>query len=304
MTTTETNPALPHLDGVAHRTVELPGLRMHVAEAGAGEPILLLHGFPQHWWQWHGVIPTLAEHYRVIAPDLRGTGWTEAPASGYTRDQVVADLVALLDALDLDRVRLISHDIGAIGGFGLCLDHPERVEQHVAISVPPPFISFDVRLLRGLRHLWHQQALALPGVGPRLVSGGRQRLPRYLFSHFSPAMTWTDEDLEIYIAQLREPARATAASALCRTMVLPELARFLRGTYRSTRLQTPTLLLFGTVDPAFPPSLVEDLLAERDRYADDVRLDFIDGAGHFVPDEQPGQVVEHALRFFGEPSRP
>lgn len=301
MTTTQTAPALPQLDGVEHRTVELPGLRMHVAEAGAGEPILLLHGFPEHWWEWHAMIGPLAERYRVIAADLRGSGWTDAPAHGYTRDQLVADLVALLDTLGLDRVRLISHDVGAIGGFGLCLDHPERVVQHVAISVPPPFLSFDVRMLRSLPSLWHQEALALPGVGRRLVSGGRQRLPKYLFTHFSPAMTWSSEDVETYISPLREPARARAASALCRHMVLPEFSRFMRGTYRSTRLRTPTLVLFGSGDPAFPPSLVEDLLKDRDRYSDDVRLAFVDDAGHFVPDEQPGQVVEQVLRFFSDP---
>ena len=71
--------ALPVLKGVEHRFVDLPGLRMHVAEAGSGRPLLLLHGFPQHWWEWRKVIPELAQHYRVIVPDLRGAGWTDAP---------------------------------------------------------------------------------------------------------------------------------------------------------------------------------------------------------------------------------
>ena len=69
-----TLPEFPQLDGVEHRFLDLPGLRMHVAEAGAGEPLLLLHGFPQHWWGWYKVLPALAQRYRVIAPDLRGAG--------------------------------------------------------------------------------------------------------------------------------------------------------------------------------------------------------------------------------------
>jgi pimeloyl-ACP methyl ester carboxylesterase len=100
----------PDLDDVEHRFVELPGRRMHVAEAGRGEPLLLLHGFPQHWWGWYKVLPALAHRYRVIAPDLRGAGWTDVPAAGYTSEQLVADVVALLDVLELDRVRVMAHD--------------------------------------------------------------------------------------------------------------------------------------------------------------------------------------------------
>src|SRR4051812_40132372 len=99
------NPSdLPELEGVRHRFLDLPGLRMHVAEAGTGAPLLLLHGALQHWEAWRSVIPALAEQYRVLAPDLRGAGWTDAPASGYSRAQLVADLLAALDASDVGDV--------------------------------------------------------------------------------------------------------------------------------------------------------------------------------------------------------
>ena len=77
-------PELPDLGGVEHRFVKLPGLTMHVAEAGTGEPLLLLHGFPQHWWGWYKVLPALAQRYRVIAPDLRGAGWTVTTPSSWS----------------------------------------------------------------------------------------------------------------------------------------------------------------------------------------------------------------------------
>ena len=113
-----------------------------------------------------------------------------------------------------------------------------------------------------MKHLWFQQALAMPGLGPRLLSDGQQRLPRYLFSHFalsshfaaSPA-SLSSEEVDAYIAQLREPNRARAASALYRHLVLPESQRIIRGSYRRTRLRTPTLLLFGAGDSVFPPAL-------------------------------------------------
>src|ERR1044071_10138677 len=82
----------PELDGVTHSYVDVPGARLHVAEAGEGSPILLLHGWPQHWWTWRKVIPALAESHRVICPDLRGFGWSEAPAGPYEISELAADM--------------------------------------------------------------------------------------------------------------------------------------------------------------------------------------------------------------------
>ena len=93
------NGGIPELPGVEHRFVDAGGLRTHVAEAGEGEPLLLLHGWPQHWWCWRDLIPALAPHYRVIAPDLRGHGWTDAPPGGYEKEQLASDVLALVDAL-------------------------------------------------------------------------------------------------------------------------------------------------------------------------------------------------------------
>jgi pimeloyl-ACP methyl ester carboxylesterase len=288
-------PALPQLDGVEHRFVDLPGLRMHVAEAGSGEPVLLLHGFPQHGWEWRRVIPGLAEHYRVIVPDLRGAGWTDAPRTGYTRPQLLTDLVALLDGLELEKVRVIAHDWAAIVGFALCLDRPERVERYISLSLPHPYLRFDPRLLAGFRHLWFQPVIAALGLGPLVLGRGNQPVARYLFSHFANPTTFSSGDLELFLAPLRDPDRARAGSALYRRLILPEFVRIFSGTYRKTRLRTPTLSLVGTEDPAVRP----ELLSSAEDYADDLRMVFVDGASHYLVDDQPEVVVEQALSFFG-----
>jgi pimeloyl-ACP methyl ester carboxylesterase len=299
MTRTQIALELPQLEGVQHHFVDLPGLRMHVAEAGSGEPVLLLHGFAQHWWEWRGVIGGLAERYRVICPDLRGQGWTDAPGGGYTRSQLVADLVALLDTFGLDRTRLISHDMGAISGFALALEHPDRVDRHVAIGVPTPYVSFSLRFLGIMRYLWFQEALAMPRLGTRLLSSGNQRLPRWLFSHFTPVPgSWPAEDVELYIAPLRDHDHARAGEMLYRHLVMPEFARILTGAYKNTRMSTPTLLLAGAADHVFEPALAATFLDAAAAHSDHVELEIIDGAGHFVVDEQPQQVLNHALRFF------
>jgi pimeloyl-ACP methyl ester carboxylesterase len=288
-------PEQPHLDGVQHRFVDLPDLRMHVAEAGRGEPVLLLHGFPQHWWEWRGVIPGLAERYRVICPDLRGAGWTDAPPAGYSRGQLLADVVALLDALNLDRVHLVAHDWGALIGFQLCLNHPGRVQRHLSLSVPHPYSRLRPGLISTLPHAWYQLAVVLPVLGPRLLSEGRQRLPRHLFNHFASDPTiWSDEDLELFLAPLRDAAVARAGAKLYRDFIQPEAIRILGGSYRDTRLTTPTRLLLGADDVV----VRSEFLDGHEAHADDLAVEVVDGASHWIVDERPDVVLERALEFF------
>lgn len=287
------DPAFPLLDGVEHRFIDLPGLRMHVAEAGSGDPVLLLHGFPQHWWEWRKVIPHLAEHYRVICPDLRGSGWTEAPSKGYTREQLLADVVALLDSLQLDQVRVLAHDWGSLVAFQLCLKHPGRVQQHLSMGIPHPYVRFHARLLRGMHHAWYQLALITPIVGPRALSSGRQRFPRYLLNHFTSPGTWSGDDIEIFLTPLRDPARARAGQALYRGFITREAYRILAGKYRNT-LATPTLVLIGADDPVVRP----EFLGNFEQYAQALEVEVVDGASHFIVDEKPDVVTGRALEFF------
>src|SRR3954447_3633435 len=112
--------ALPAVPGVTHRQIEVGTLSVHVAEAGVGEPLVLLHGWPQHWYCWRRVVPLLADEYHLIMPDLRGHGWTDAPSGGYDKAQLATDLFGLLDALGLQQVSLVGHDWGGWTGFLAC----------------------------------------------------------------------------------------------------------------------------------------------------------------------------------------
>jgi pimeloyl-ACP methyl ester carboxylesterase len=286
---------IPRLEGVHHSFLALPGLRMHVALAGSGQPVLLLHGFPQHWWEWRGVIPGLAQQHRVVCPDLRGAGWTDAPGTGYTQDQLLADVVALLDALDLDRVHVIGHDWGALLGFQLCLRHPSRVGAFLASAVPHPYSRFHPKLLATIPHAWYQLAIISPILGPAALGRGAQRLPRYLFRHFaSDPSHFSDEDVELFLAPLRDPATARAGTALYRGFIQPEALRIFGGTYRGRRLTTPTRLLIGADDPV----VRAELLGGYEPYTEDLVIEVVDGAAHWVVDERPELVTMRALELF------
>ena len=97
---------MPQVDGVRHRFQAAGGLSFHVAEAGEGEPLLLLHGWPQHWYCWRLVIPELAKHYRVLAMDLRGFGWTDIAWEGLDKETMADDVANVMSALEIDRARI------------------------------------------------------------------------------------------------------------------------------------------------------------------------------------------------------
>ena len=149
--TAAASPDMPVVAGFTHRYVETPGLRTHVATIGAGDPVVMLHGFPQHWWQWRQVGSGLAQRYQVICPDLRGAGWTEAASPRMARLTRMDDVVAVMDALGLDRVRVVAHASGTITAAQLAYAHPDRVRAMVCLSVPPLFMPFSLAMLPALR---------------------------------------------------------------------------------------------------------------------------------------------------------
>lgn len=284
---------MPQLEGVEHRFVDVDGLRMHVAEAGEGEPVLMLHGWPQHWWEWRGVIPRLAGRHRLICPDLRGFGWTDAPPNGYEKERLATDVLGLLDELGLERVRLVGHDWGGWVGFLLCFRAPERFERFLALNVPHPWRRITPATAATSWRFWYQWVLASP-LGERLLRGRTATLARVLRFRAVRPEAWTEADLEAFAAPLREPARARATKLMYRTFVLRELPAIARGRYRAERLTVPTRILFGERDPAISTRLLEG----HEHHADDLSVELVPDSGHFIADEKPELVAERALELF------
>lgn len=281
-------PPMPRAPGFDHLLVRTPGLRTHVGTVGEGEPVVLLHGFPQHWWQWREVAPRIAAHgYRVICPDLRGAGWTEADDPGMGRETRMHDLLAVLEALGVGRAHVVSHDMGAITAMQLAYTHPDLVRRAVQLSVPPGFISFSPRLVPAFRHLpslvRHRPGASLQ----RVFTGPYNAEPL-------PAAT-----IDAHLAPLRRPEVDQAVRVLYRSMVLAESRRLARGVYRRMRLSVPTLFAFGRLDTRFGEPLVRRLCARPERFADHVELAFVDGAGKLLPDDAPAAVADLALGWIG-----
>jgi pimeloyl-ACP methyl ester carboxylesterase len=285
--TSSWSPPLPEAPGFDHVVVETPGLRTHLATVGEGDPVVLLHGFPEHWWQWREVAPLIAAGgYRVLCPDLRGAGWTVADDPRIERETRLQDLLALFDALDVERAHVVSHDMGVITAIQLTYDHPDRVRTAVQLSVWPAFFTFHPRLVPAFNHLppfiWHRPGASLRGT----------------FSERYAARPMSEATLEAHLAQFRRPEVDAAVRPLVRRMVLPEAVRMMRGVYRHRRLTVPTLVVFGRRDRPTTEELMGRICRDPERYADHVEFAYVDDAAHFITDDAPEAVAGLALEWF------
>jgi pimeloyl-ACP methyl ester carboxylesterase len=282
--------ALPTVEGVTSRTVQVDDLSVHVAEAGAGEPLVLLHGWPQHWYCWRRVVPLLAPHYRLVMPDLRGHGWTSAPAQGYDKEQLATDLLGLLDALGLSRVGLIGHDWGGWTGFLACLRAPERFRGFLALGIVPPFQTPRADKLLQAWRMAYQLPLSTPLLGRALLRSS----PRAVEALVRAGSRRPVGDVRTYGEVLQDPARARASEQLYRTFLLSESRHVMAGRYMDRRLTVPTRLVNGSADLVSSRAMLDGWQA----VADDMTVEILDGVGHFVPEEAPDVVAARARELF------
>ncbi|WP_280276755.1 alpha/beta fold hydrolase [Nocardia wallacei] len=274
---------------VRHRFVRIDGLRIHYAEAGEGEPLILLHGWPQHWWEWRHLLGPLASRYRVICPDIRGLGWSEGNGRGYTFERLARDLIELMDRLQLPRARIVGRDWGLVTGYRACLNWPDRIERFVAMAGVHPWTADGIRP-SAVWSPWHVYLLAAQGRSRNLQDWiSRRSLDAWRYQgNFSAA------EVEIYQQRMRTPAAYAATVAFNRNVVLHEVPHFLRH-YRLLRLRVPTLHLNGAQDP-----LSRGIPSSYPDYADAMRLETIPDCGHFAPEEQPEWLKTRLLSFLDE----
>jgi pimeloyl-ACP methyl ester carboxylesterase len=290
-------PAVEGAD-VTHRYVDIGGLRVHVAEAGDGEPLVMLHGWPQHWWMWRKQIPLFAQRFRVIVPDIRGLGWTEVTPRGYLKDELASDLTKLIHALGYQQVRLLSHDWGGWIGFIASAKHHGLISQHFANNICPIWLKISWRMIPATIRLGYMFNIARPYFGSQMLMRNGDYV-HYLFTRGNTRPEgWTDREMNTFSDRFKDPARAKASSRLYREFLLKEYVPVgIFHKYRKYRLETPTRILFGDRDFAVALSWLHGY----EDYCDDLEIELVPGNGHFIVDEKPDLVSERAMRFFTDP---
>lgn len=280
--------------GVAHRTVEVgPGLHLHLAEAGPedGPLVLLLHGFPDFWYSWRHLMPTLAgAGFRVVAPDLRGYGGSSRPAQtlAYRMDRHLDDLQALLRALGRSRAHVVGHDWGGAIAWVLACELPEQVERLVVLNAPHPgaFLQ-ELANPDQLRRSWYMLAFQVPGLPERLLTAPGA-LERWLEAWCVRPDALSDQDRRAYRAAFPDPNSMRGPVHYYRAMMRFDLWTAAR---RARPCPVPTTVIWGEQDHALGLGLLRHL----DRWAPGHKLHRLPDAGHFVHFDQPERCAELIL---------
>jgi pimeloyl-ACP methyl ester carboxylesterase len=195
----------------------------------------------------------------------------------------------------LERVKLIGHDWGAFTAFLVALEHPERVERMVALDITPPWTPRpSLRQLALPLLASYQLVLATPVLGPAAMTTSNAFV-KAMIRGGSRLREWTDAELDVYADVLRDPSRARASSACYRTFLTRELPGSLARRYAPQDLHVPTLLIMGAASP------IRRVLDPQP--SPNLRVEAIEGAGHFMPEEAPDQVLELALDFLDAQGR-
>ncbi|MCW2921056.1 MAG: epoxide hydrolase [Thermoleophilia bacterium] len=283
---TEEGRELPPVRGVRHRFVEANGITLHVAEAGPpdGDDVLvMLHGWPQHWYCFRELIPRLAPDVRVVCPDMRGFGWSDAPRRGYDKETLADDVVGVLDALDVESAHLLGHDWGGIVAWLVAAAHPERVRTLAALNTGHLWPAGG-----GFRNAWrilpYQSMISMPVTGAAFV---RRAMVPIVAAAMRRSGTWTEVASRSFVEQFDDPARVAASVALYRTFLTREAPRWSTGRYRDLRVLAPTLVVHGTSDPVLRPAMLDGLEA----HVPNLHIELVDGVNHFIAEEAPETVA-------------
>jgi pimeloyl-ACP methyl ester carboxylesterase len=288
---------MPALDGVEHRYVDLgDGVTIHVADAGPadGPAVMLVHGFPQNWWEWHElIVPLAADGYRVLCPDLRGAGWSSAPRCSYRKNDMADDLAAVLDHLGVATVKLAAHDWGGPVAFIMMLRHPERVTGFFGVNTVAPWVKRDLSTIRNIWRFWYQIPISLPIIGPRIISNPDSRFVRLLSSWVGGGFTLPEDDVRMYLECMQQPGHAEAGSRWYRSFQTKEMLAWMRGEYDQARVDVPVRWLTGTRDPVITADLTDGYAAR----ISDFEVELVDDAGHWIVAQRPELVLDRIRAF-------
>lgn len=283
---------------LTHHMTRVNRVLLHYVTAGSGEPVILLHGFAQTWYEWRrDVIPALAQNYFVVAPDMRGVGDSEKPLSGYEKRNMAEDIWQLVNHLKLPPVFLVGHDFGGAVAYAYAAAHRDAVRRLVIMEMIMPGFGYEAAMQHpfardGLgRPVWHLAFHDAPDMPEALIAGRERMYLRWFHENFAynpSAIPF--EDLDEYERCYASPGGLRALNYY-RTHFTD--AEHNRENARQP-LAIPVLALGGD---AFLGGIVKQ---GTEALAKDVRGGVIEHCGHWVADEQPGEIIKRLFAFFGE----
>lgn len=291
--------------GFASHWLDAPCGKIFGRSKGQGAPLVLLHGYPQTHAMWHKIAPQLAEKFRVIVLDLRGYGWSSAPAShkgaGYTKRVMAEDIIAALDQLGVARFSLVGHDRGGRVGYRLALDHKGRVDKLAVVDIVPTYEMWARMDAARAMQAYHWLFLAQPEPMPETLIGSS---PTQYLDHTIASWTASGDlksfdprAMDHYRASFNDPTRIHAACEDYRAGATLDNDYDAQDLAAGNKIIVPLLALWGeTGIAAKAPQGTPSPLDLWRKWGTQVQGAALKG-GHFLPEENPDATLEALMGF-------
>jgi epoxide hydrolase 4 len=278
-----------------HGYAEVNGVRLHYVEAGVGQLVILLHGFPEFWYSWRHQIPALTDAgYRVIAPDQRGYNLSAKPRGvrSYRIEELVADVAGLIQHAGESRAVVVGHDWGGVVAWYFAMHYPDRLDKLIALNAPhPAAFRREIRRPDQLARSWYMFFFQLPHLPEWAIRAGDfASLAQTLRTDPVRPGAFTEEDIRLYQEALAQPGALTAALNYYRALFRRPLLEW-RRPY--SPITAPTLLIWGDRDRYLSPRATENLSPWVPR----LRIQHIPDASHWVQQDAPERVNEWMIDF-------
>jgi pimeloyl-ACP methyl ester carboxylesterase len=281
---------------IEHLELKANGATFHVARTGTGKPLLLLHGWPEFWLTWEPVMTRLAGRYTLIAPDLRGFGDSDKPQGPYGPDQHAADMLALMDALDVRRFGVVGHDVGGAAMQPLARTAPERLAGLFFFDFVYPGIGARMGAPDRLNHIWYQSFHQME-MAPALVGATRESCRTYI-GHFlkdwSHRKNAFDDVLEAFTDNFLKQGNLAGGFAHYRAAHAGRVRMMQGEAPKLPPIEVPTCVRWAEHDPLFPYAWT-DRMGETFSKLD---LAMFAGVGHFPHREDPDRAASEIGAFF------
>ncbi len=281
------------MDNFKHEFADLGEVTLHYVTVGDGDPVVLLHGWPQTWYEWRLLMPLMARDFKLMAPDLRGLGQSSRPVSGYSKKIAAEDIWALMhDHLGYDQFHLVGHDVGGPVAYHLAVAHPEAIQKLVIVDV---LVRAD--LLKGASRSavsrWHHGFNQIVDM-PEALTQGREGVYLGWFYKVGGARpdALMEEAQAEYIRSYSQPGAMRAGFNYYRAFPTDYMDN--QAIPEGHKLPMPLLGLSGGAK-----SGRRDLVRQSlENVADDVTAIVVEDAGHWLPEEQPEEMARHLTAFF------
>ena len=285
------------MNEIRHGYATVNGVRLHYAETGSGELVLLLHGFPEFWYSWRHQLEALRPHFHVVAPDMRGYNLSDKPSrvEDYRVDEIARDVVGLIDHFGASQAAVVGHDWGATVAWAVAQRFPERVSKLAVMQVPPAAVWRKNMSLHQVLRSWYMFLFQLPRIPEWMITRKNMAaIERAFTNSVIRKGSFSATEIETYKEALRQPGAITSAINYYRANINRLASRASKSAASNDRTRVPTLFIFAEQDLAILPETVRGVAEYVDAPFRELR---IKDSGHWVQNEAAQEVNAALIEF-------